>query len=141
MSAVSFIVYTKAEPQGSMRAFSGKAGKVHLTSNNAKMKPYRHTVTQVARMEMSRRGLTEPMASLHQPVELYLTFIFRKAPSISKKRIRPVVKPDLDKLQRATIDALTGVLFTDDAQVVRVTAEKSYGVTDSVHISARRIEG
>jgi hypothetical protein len=32
-----------------------------------------------------------------------------------------------DKLERATLDALTSVIFANDVQVVRVTKEKSIG--------------
>jgi crossover junction endodeoxyribonuclease RusA len=34
--------------------------------------------------------------------------------------------PDLDKLLRAVMDALTGVVYRDDAQVVRTILSKSY---------------
>src|SRR5207245_3800195 len=36
----------------------------------------------------------------------------------------PWRRPDLDKLQRAVLDAITGVLFSDDGQVVRLEAVK-----------------
>jgi Holliday junction resolvase RusA-like endonuclease len=39
---------------------------------------------------------------------------------------RPTGKPDADKLARSTLDALTGIIFTDDALVVRLVAEKFY---------------
>lgn len=37
-----------------------------------------------------------------------------------------VVKPDVDKLVRAVLDALTGVVYVDDNQVVSVEATKFY---------------
>jgi Holliday junction resolvase RusA-like endonuclease len=37
-----------------------------------------------------------------------------------------ITTPDLDKLQRSTLDALTGVLFKDDSQVCRILAMKCY---------------
>jgi Holliday junction resolvase RusA-like endonuclease len=39
----------------------------------------------------------------------------------------PAVRPDVDKYLRAILDALTGVLYADDGQVVSVRAEKRYG--------------
>lgn len=33
-------------------------------------------------------------------------------------------RPDLDKLQRAVLDALTGVVYVDDSQVVMIEASK-----------------
>jgi Holliday junction resolvase RusA-like endonuclease len=38
----------------------------------------------------------------------------------------PNVMPDLDKLARAILDALTGIVWRDDAQVVRLDVEKIY---------------
>lgn len=39
----------------------------------------------------------------------------------------PAHRPDLDKLGRAVLDALTGVVFKDDGQVVELALEKAYG--------------
>ena len=48
-------------------------------------------------------------------------------------------RPDLDKLQRAVLDALTGVLFSDDGQVVQLAAVKQYG-QPGVHIVAEQLQ-
>lgn len=39
---------------------------------------------------------------------------------------RPRSKPDVDKLVRTTLDALTGIVFDDDSRIVRLVAEKRY---------------
>lgn len=41
----------------------------------------------------------------------------------------PATKPDVDKLERAVLDALTGVLWADDSQVVMLSADKVYAPT------------
>jgi Holliday junction resolvase RusA-like endonuclease len=41
----------------------------------------------------------------------------------------PSVQPDIDKLVRAVADALTGVCYRDDAQIVEVHAKKVYAET------------
>lgn len=43
--------------------------------------------------------------------------------------------PDVDKLLRALCDSLTGVVFWDDKQVVRVTAEKRYELVDRTEVT------
>ena len=40
---------------------------------------------------------------------------------------KPPRRPDLDKLCRACLDSLTGIVWRDDAQVVRLEASKGYG--------------
>jgi Holliday junction resolvase RusA-like endonuclease len=41
---------------------------------------------------------------------------------------RPIVMPDTDKLARGTLDALTGVVWKDDALIVGLTLNKRYAV-------------
>jgi Holliday junction resolvase RusA-like endonuclease len=38
----------------------------------------------------------------------------------------PATKPDIDKLIRACLDAMTGIVFRDDAQVASLIASKFY---------------
>jgi len=47
---------------------------------------------------------------------------------------RHVGKPDIDKLCRAVLDALTGIAYADDSQVVALDASKVYGPTASTEI-------
>ena len=64
------------------------------------------------------------------PVRVDLVFLLPKPPSRPKRRrCWPTVKPDIDKLVRAVLDALTSVVFTDDAQVVALRVDKDYGAT------------
>lgn len=42
---------------------------------------------------------------------------------------RPMGKPDVDKLARATLDSLTGIVFYDDSRIVELTASKEYAET------------
>lgn len=42
----------------------------------------------------------------------------------------PIKYPDVDKLLRAVLDALTGIVYKDDAMVTLAIAEKHYAVPD-----------
>ena len=48
------------------------------------------------------------------------------APPARQVRGCPCVRPDVDKLARALLDALTGVAYEDDGQVVALTVRKVY---------------
>lgn len=138
MAEIVFTVYTTPAPQGSHRAFvAPKTGKAFVTQDNKKTVPYRQDVTRVARYEMAQRNMDEPMAAKHVPVELRLEFTLLRPASVPKSRIFPSVKPDLDKLVRATKDALKGVLYVDDGQVVDMVPRKRYGPIEQVRIHAR----
>jgi crossover junction endodeoxyribonuclease RusA len=67
------------------------------------------------------------------PVSLIAEFRFARPPSHYTKTgaLRAGApqapgRPDLDKLLRALLDALTGVAFKDDAQIIDIDATKRY---------------
>ena len=113
-------------PKGSARAFYvPKLGRAVVTAANAKTRPWE----QAVRAEASIAGLRP----LDGAVRVEVTFLFaRPAGHFGAKGLRPSAprehtkKPDVDKLVRAVLDALTGVAFKDDAQVVAVEARKRY---------------
>ena len=58
-------------------------------------------------------------------VRLELGFVMPRPKSAPKRSTPPAVKrPDLDKLVRAVMDAITGVVVVDDSQVVHLVASK-----------------
>ncbi len=51
-------------------------------------------------------------------------------------RLRPVRRPDVDNIGKAVADALNGVLYRDDAQLVEVRVCKWYGEQPRVEVTA-----
>ena len=43
------------------------------------------------------------------------------------KREHPSVRPDIDNYCKAILDALNGMMWVDDGQIVQLTASKAYG--------------
>ncbi len=66
------------------------------------------------------------------PITLNMTFVVTKPRTV--KRDNPTVPPDLDKLVRGALDALTAIAYVDDAQVIELTAKKIYGELPGVSI-------
>lgn len=142
---MKFTAYARPEPQGSMRGFvlPGKGGRkprAILTSNNPRMKPYRQELTHSAMAEMRELKIPSPMAGKHVPVAVVFDFYFARPASIPKKRKEMVVKPDLDKVVRASADALSGILYEDDAQIVDMRVRKHYGSPERVEITVMILE-
>lgn len=132
-SALVFTVRGVPVPQGSMKGFVLPSGQVAITSDNPKLKQWRKTVADTARVELWCRpgDQRQPLAG---PVRLALVFVLPRPPSLAKRIVDHVHKPDLDKLVRAVCDALTGVVWVDDRQVVRLHAEKEYGAVPGVSV-------
>lgn len=129
---VVFTVYGTPVPQGSMKAFTPKGWhRPVITGDNARTKPWKQQVSGVA------LSLNVPPFGKESAIVIVLDFYIKKPPSIPKRRIRPIVKPDLDKLCRSCFDSLTGILFTDDAQIVEVRATKHYDDRERVEIQVQ----
>lgn len=84
---------------------------------------------------------------LEGQLEVNLIFFRAVQKSISKKeRVlrlsgvhRPTVKPDVDNYIKSTFDALNGVLWADDNQIVKVAAEKRYAEQPRIEIEVREL--
>ena len=74
------------------------------------------------------------------PLEMYLTFVFRKPKSAPKHRKYPVVAPDDDNCEKLVRDALNKIMFYDDCQIVRTLTEKVYGDIPCIKIRLRELE-
>ncbi len=136
---IQFTVYGKPEPQGSSRAVSVKGyARPFITSANKKLKPWRQEIANTAAAVAVQLGI-QPIAK-EIPIAMSLNFYFEKPPSVSKRRVHPTVKPDVDKLIRGILDSLTGIIYVDDSQVVRFDEiQKHYGVPQRVEITVREI--
>ena len=50
---------------------------------------------------------------------------------------RPTVKPDVDNYIKSTLDGLNGLLWEDDAHIVKLVAEKYYSEHPRIEIEVR----
>lgn len=115
-------------PKGSKNAFITGGHAVVVDKNSKALRSW----------EAAVRGVLQDKwegPPIEGPISIDLNFRLLKPPSVSKKRARPTVRPDLDKLVRAVLDALTGIAFRDDAQVVSIAARKFYDAESGVQVS------
>lgn len=81
--------------------------------------------------------LSEKGARIYQarlPLELRVEFRVKRPKSAPKRVVHPVTRPDVDQYAKAILDAATGILWEDDAQVVRLTATKVYDASGGASI-------
>ena len=55
-------------------------------------------------------------------------------------RAYPTVKPDLDNIEKAVMDALNGIAYGDDSAVVRKHSAKCYGDEEGLSVTIRAME-
>jgi Holliday junction resolvase RusA-like endonuclease len=58
----------------------------------------------------------------------------RRQQAMADGLIRPAKRPDVDNLIKSAADAMNGFAYRDDAQIVKVTAQKFYSRTPHVKI-------
>lgn len=129
MREIRFTVLGRALPQGSKNAF--KAGnRVVLVEASKGLKPWRSVVALEAKLTMDE---VQDQSLIEGAVAVEILFQF--VPGKTVKRKEMTTKPDVDKLSRAILDALTGVCWKDDSQVVELRVRKQYGVADLVRVA------
>jgi Holliday junction resolvase RusA-like endonuclease len=139
-----FTVHGIPAGQGSGRAFihTRADGRqiARVTHDSAKTMPYRESVARVASLE-ARAAPEKAFPALRGTrIEIFIVFVLPKPASAPKrKETFPVKKPDIDKLCRAVLDALTGIVFEDDSQVVRLEARKEYGMPARTEITVEAL--
>lgn len=145
---ITFTVLGEAEPGGSKKGFIHPHTKrVCIVDANGKLKPWQKHVKESITKALGYR----PMELLTGPLELTLHFYLPRpqghygtgANALQVKDTapaRPIVRPDVLKLSRGVEDALTGVVYVDDAQIVDEHIHKHYGEEPRVEICVRQIE-
>lgn len=129
--SVQFFVPGKPEPAGSKRAFVPKGWtRPVITDANKKSKPWKDTVTNIALQNYRGELMTGPLRvtfkfQVWRPQGHYGTgknggIVKRSSP------LHPAVKPDVLKLARGVEDALTSIIWKDDAQIVDEHILKEY---------------
>ena len=128
-----FIVPGEPVAQGRAR-FSMRSGFVRAYDPK-KSSQYKSYVARIAKE-------TYPLEAIDSAVELTLNFYMPIPKSFSKAKrtaalagtIRPVVKPDIDNLAKATMDAITGICYTDDKLIVSCKLEKWYSANPRTEV-------
>lgn len=130
MSRVAFHVPGIPAPGGSKKfvGIGKKTGRAIIIDDAGKRnKDWRAAVAWAGKAAMQGRAL------LAGPLQVRFEFVMpRPKGHFGAKGLKPsapawpTVKPDALKLTRSSEDALTGIVWVDDAQIVKETIEKRY---------------
>lgn len=132
---IEFFVAGTPQPKGSMRGFV-KKGKVIITSANKKLKGWERSIKDVW-----HDALREKKNGWKKDGAYKVVLIFSMRPPKGRKHLeKHIIRPDVDKLARAVLDALTEEAWDDDSRVVCVNAAKRFSTPQGVYIYIERYE-
>lgn len=149
MNKIQFTVIGHPEPAGSKRAFpfkrrDGKLG-VAVSDANPRAKHWKQAVACIAADEMARLQLPVDKPLLEGALRIHTAFYTMRPTSHygtgknagvlkSSAPMFPTTRPDYGKLARGLDDAMTGVVYQDDSQIVKAFIEKFYGAPERVEV-------
>lgn len=140
---ISLFVPGDPKTKGSTKSFAPRYGDgslvrrangsivINTTNDCKKAKGWQRAISAAVRP-------LAPKQPWDGPVRLDVTFFLRRPKTV--KRELPHVRSDLDKMLRVVMDALTGIIYRDDGQVVSGEIGKRYG-EPGVEIIASRLDG
>jgi crossover junction endodeoxyribonuclease RusA len=141
---VSFTVYGDAKPGGSKKAFQHPHTGRIIVVEDSKNKPWRQEVAKAGLAVVPTGG-----APLFSDGPLGVEFVFYRPRPLAHYRTNgeirdrapayPTTRPDVLKLARAVEDALTGILWRDDSQIVDERLLKRWGEPGRVEIGVWRV--
>lgn len=129
--SVTFTVPGEARPERKRQ--TGRPGGFYKRIDTPDARDYKATVKLCAAQAMAGR---EPLQdALAVTIRVYRA----KPPSWPKKRWAWTTKPDCSNFAKLIEDACTGIVWGDDAQIVRLVVEKHHRPTPGVEVEARVI--
>jgi Holliday junction resolvase RusA-like endonuclease len=138
VTEIRFTVLGRPQQKGSKRVLGRPGQRPRIVDANTKARPWADRVSAAARdvyhAELIRDG-----------VEVELGFFFARPKShfgsgrnagtvLASAPRHMTVMPDVDKLARCAIDALTGVVLKDDALITRLVAVKGFGEPERLEV-------
>jgi crossover junction endodeoxyribonuclease RusA len=127
-TSLEFFVPGNPKPQGSKR----HVGHGIMIESSKDLGPWRERIALAAHQTLAGQPL------IAGPIALYLAFVLPRPKSAPKRRTPPAIKrPDIDKLARACLDAITATVIHDDSQITELRATKrlaEIGEAPGVHI-------
>lgn len=150
----TFFVVGIPKPAGSKRGFclrkgGNLTGRVAIVDACKTSRDWKTTVSQSVADRLAARASNGNFPTA-RPVSLTLTFNMPRPKShhygakgnFEVRKTAPIhhsTRPDTLKLARAVEDALTGILYRDDSQIVVELIEKRYATTPGVTITIQEV--
>lgn len=135
---VKFTVPGKPTGKGRPR-FNRKTGRTYTPKGTA---DYERVVKKAYLSASSGVCLNGPIrAKITACYSIPMSWSNKKKEAALAGHILPTVKPDLDNVAKAVLDALNGIAYDDDSAVVQLIICKSYAYPPCVVVALEEMEG
>lgn len=130
---INFTIEGVPVPQ--LRPRATRFGKGIRMYDPKKVKDYKDYVSMTARQHAPKELMTDALKmelDIYRPIPKSTSKRRRKLKN--GKRIRPIVKPDIDNYSKAILDSLNGIIYKDDSQIVELNIKKFYSDQPRVEV-------
>lgn len=135
-------VIVEGKVEGKQRPRFKKVGSFVQTYTPKETKRYEKLIADTYK---EQSGIVFPTET---PLKLRIRAIVGIPSTFSKKKktcaiegeLRPTKKPDADNIAKSVMDALNGVAYADDKQIVDLGIKKYYGDTERVEIEIQEVK-
>lgn len=120
---MAFEVFIPMKPVAKGRPRFGRGGRVYTPDETAHAEAFLKGYLRV-----KYRGLL-----IEGPLAVSIV-VHKERPKSQPKRVYPTSRPDLDNYIKLVMDAMNGLVFIDDAQVVKLDGEKKYSEEQGIFL-------
>ena len=137
------IFEVKGRPQGKARArtfYDGRAGKMRSVTPES-TKSYEELIRWSFKAQGGKYGgnTSAFRVEISARYEVPQSWSKKKRAAALAGEIQPQTKPDCDNLVKVVLDALNGVAYNDDRQVIYVACRKKYAEEGSVLVKIEEV--
>ena len=142
---ISFRVHADPKGKGRPRFSRDRFGRVHTRTPDATV-DFEDRI-RAAYLEQGGAARQRPAIPAGVPIRMQVEIFFAPPKGTTKKkalemcagRIRPTKRPDIDNVLKAVADALNGLAYVDDAQIVEMTASKRYDAVEGILVEISQV--
>lgn len=135
-------IFIKGKPEGKARArtFYDRRARKMVSVTPAQTKTYEEYIRWCYTEQGGQHFGDKPVqVGIKAFYEIPKSFSKKKKEAAAAREIYPTTKPDCDNIIKVVLDALNGLAYDDDKQVVSVSCEKYYGETGYLRITVQEI--
>ncbi len=129
------------EPCAQGRPRFTKTGGFVRVYDPEKSRNYKAYVKYIASQEVRKNGWKVTDQPIEVNIKAFMTIPKSKPKKFKKAAIegsiRPTKKPDVDNLFKAVTDALNGIAYADDKQIVKAAQSKWYAEEPRMEVSVK----